>query len=271
MIGSKRPAMRFEPIWLCLSAKGLYGHGHCLMAHWVMPLSRFPKADPTNLPHPLAIRTGFALPQGKHTIPMGSPDASDANPSALPGAAQSSRLDGALGFAFTRHTMLNVMSTNGTVTEVLLEGTYKAHHSGHASTTWPVICSEHTQEFPRIERCVPGTFNVELDGEYRPPEDQRWRKSEKKRGAPIGRYIDGNHLSPTARIIKMNGRTCEAWIYRGGHPNTFLELISEANLSELLKLKHGDRVILTVEEMSEGTCGMPLPPPADAPNGLPTT
>ena len=46
--------------------------------------------------------------RAKHTIPIGPPNAFKANPSALPPAAQFSRLCGASRFAVTLHATLNV-------------------------------------------------------------------------------------------------------------------------------------------------------------------
>jgi hypothetical protein len=75
-------------------------------------------------------------------------------------------------------------------------------------------------------------------------------------------YGDGNHLSPRAKIVAINGKAVDAWFYRGGHQNLpVLELISEHKLATLLDVGDGGAITATVIEVEEGEVGMPGPPP----------
>jgi hypothetical protein len=69
-------------------------------------------------------------------------------------------------------------------------------------------------------------------------------------------------LSPRAKVIQINGSNVEAWIYRGGHPDSILELISPDRLSDRLGVKSGDGVSLVILEYGlDGVPGMPILPP----------
>jgi hypothetical protein len=97
---------------------------------------------------------------------------------------------------------------------------------------------------------------------YAPPDDSQYRRRAMRRGRPVRRYEDGNHLSPRAKVIEMNGKPVEAWIYRGGHrKRPVLELVSDRRLAEYLTLNDGDAVTALIIEVPDGTPGMPGPPP----------
>ena len=133
-----------------------------------------------------------------------------------------------------------------------------------ASRNWKTICAEHEDEFPQIHECQPGTVNVILNSPYIPPEDAKYRQMARVRGQSIGRYRDGNHLSPLAKVIRINGKPVEAWIYRGGHRDgRVLELVSSCRVAEQFSLTASDPVTLEIVEFSEeGSPGMPGPPPS---------
>ena len=149
---------------------------------------------------------------------------------------------------------------------ISVNGTYIERASRHASEHWSQLCGDHDQEFPKIHACFPGTFNVLLnpDSLYDPPCDAAYRERAQARGRAVGRYEDGNHLSPQAKIVAINGIPVEAWIYRGGHRTIpILELISCIRLANSLGLKDGDPVSLSILEITESTADMPAPPPAE--------
>lgn len=120
---------------------------------------------------------------------------------------------------------------------------------GFASTHWEQICADHQMQFPRIGQCYPGTLNITLDdgSAYAPPEEDKYRPT--------------NYISPRAKVIEINGIALDAWIYRGGHGNEVLELISAGKLSEQISLRIGDPVVIKIVEFSEeGEGDMPKPP-----------
>jgi hypothetical protein len=64
-------------------------------------------------------------------------------------------------------------------------------------------------------------------------------------------------------VVEINGQPLEALIYRGGHDDTWLELISSQRLAHQLSLASGQNVVMTLVEFSaEGEAGMPGPPPS---------
>ena len=78
----------------------------------------------------------------------------------------------------------------------------------------------------------------------------------------VGRYEHGNYLSPCAKVVEINGREVEAWLYRGGNPKAYtLELISRQKLNELLNIQNGDDLNVVIMEVEEGTIDMPKSPP----------
>lgn len=134
-----------------------------------------------------------------------------------------------------------------------LHGHYRSGH-GTVSTLWDSLSAGHVHEFPQIEACVRGTFNVEVP--YTPPNDEKYRRMAKELYRD-----DGNHISPCARITHINDRAITCWIYRGGHGGeNILELLSEHRLSDRLNLKSGNSVTITIEEVDEGTENMPSAP-----------
>ncbi|MBN1550395.1 hypothetical protein JW979_02950 [bacterium] len=149
-----------------------------------------------------------------------------------------------------------------------LNGLYQERGKRFVKEHWQQVCND-CQEFPQIRECCPGTFNIRLtSGDYKPPGDEKFREMARKRGKSVKRYEHGNHVSPTARVTEINGIEVVVWIYRGGHfrnkmpDNSILELLSIEKLSDLLSLKNGDPVYVDIEEVSEGTTGMPTSPPA---------
>jgi CTP-dependent riboflavin kinase len=132
---------------------------------------------------------------------------------------------------------------------ITVKGTY-SQGSGWVSSNWENICSKHEEEFPRIRHCYPGTFNIKLDSPYEPPDENNYKQRA------------SNYLSPRAKVIEINGNAVEMWIYRGGHPNTILELVLLCQLAHHLSLCHGAAITATILELSdEGEDGMPSPPP----------
>lgn len=142
------------------------------------------------------------------------------------------------------------------MTRVLLEGVYSNGH-GTVSGIWQSLSAAHAQEFPRVLRCCPGTFNVQVTHrEYLPPRDEEFRAAARV----LGRK-DGNHISPCARVIQINGKPITCWLYRGGHGGeNVLELLGEQRLTDILGVRAGDRISMVVEEVAAGTDGMPLAP-----------
>ncbi|MGO9014033.1 MAG: hypothetical protein ACLQF0_03545 [Dissulfurispiraceae bacterium] len=153
-----------------------------------------------------------------------------------------------------------------------LKGIYRTG-TQHTSTNWDQLCADHEAEFPLIYKCALGTFNVLMTDlpEYIPPGDAECRKRAIKRGESVKRYEHGNHIAPRAKVIKINEKYVEAWIYRGGNPvpNT-LELISFHKLAEYLNVQNDDKLTVVIEEVDEGTIGMPEAPP-DKPGKTITT
>jgi hypothetical protein len=130
--------------------------------------------------------------------------------------------------------------------------------------TSPAAAAAHEEEFPTIHECHPGTFNIILRaGErYTPPGESAYIDRAKARGRTVGRYEDGNHLSPLARVVEINGKPVEAWIYHGGHnAGAVIELISRVPLAATIGLQDQDIVTLLIDEVVEGSPGMPAPPP----------
>jgi hypothetical protein len=153
-----------------------------------------------------------------------------------------------------------------TVSKVNVSVTLFGHYqlgTRHVSAHWNQVCLDHRDEFSSIGRCAKGTFNVLLDAPYVPPGEEQYRQKARERGKTTeGRYRDGNHISPRVRVVEVNGHRVQAWIYRGGHGDQpVIELISEKELAPFLQVKKGDRLIVVLEEVPEGTPGMPKAPP----------
>lgn len=145
---------------------------------------------------------------------------------------------------------------------IRVHGVYIGHASGYSSSHWNQICADHELEFPRIHQCHSGTLNVELAERYEPPDQERYKGMARARGAALGWYEDGNHISPSAKVIEINGKAIEAWIYCGGHnEKPVLELVSEIRIAHRLSLNDRGEVTLLIREVPEGSEGMPSPPP----------
>jgi hypothetical protein len=118
---------------------------------------------------------------------------------------------------------------------------------------WKAICAKYRKEFPQIHKCFRGTFNVKLaDGEeYTPPGDAGY----KKRGAM-------DYISPCAKVVAINDKPVEAWIFRGGFwKDNVIELLAEPLPTDLTV--EGRRVVLKIEQFAEGELAMPPVPLAD--------
>jgi len=145
-----------------------------------------------------------------------------------------------------------------------IRGIYVSKSTRHVSKHWAQVCKDHEMEFPQINYCTPGTFNVRITQEeiYVPPGDEDYRKKAKERGRTVGRYQHGNYLSPRSKVVEINNKPVEAWIYCGGNPdNRVIELISQKKLSEYLGIENEDTISILVEHVPEETADMPLPPP----------
>src|SRR5258706_12844816 len=103
---------------------------------------------------------------------------------------------------FLLHFMMDQM-----VRRVEVEGRYRQQHSRHVSSRWPQIRAGHEEEFRAIRKFHPGTFNVILicPDAYEPPGETEYRTKARERGRSVGRSIDGNHLSPRAKVVEVNG------------------------------------------------------------------
>jgi hypothetical protein len=121
---------------------------------------------------------------------------------------------------------------------------------GYVHQNWPTICSHHEGELPHIRQFAVGTFNLLLlePTIYTPPHDREFKEAAKQRG-----QIGGNHISPLAKVIELNGKAIEAWFYRGGHQDCTIELLSRDTLKEFLGVKSGAEVLVTVEEYEKET------------------
>lgn len=103
--------------------------------------------------------------------------------------------------------------------------------TGHVSAQWETICQHHQDDLPGIRELHKGSLNLRLIGgkSYVPPGDAAAKALARLRG-----QSGGNHISTRAKIIELNGHPVEMWIYRGGHPDTDLELLSRTlPLSEM--------------------------------------
>jgi hypothetical protein len=148
---------------------------------------------------------------------------------------------------------------------ITVNGKYCHQESRHVSTHWEQVCADHEDEFPEIRQCSPGTFNVLITDTlaYVPPGEAEYRSRATERGRSVKRYEDGNHLSPRAKMIEINKKPVEAWLYRGGHRSRpVLELVSRCRLVEHFSVRDGDALTLRLIEVPEGTAGMPSRPPS---------
>lgn len=146
-----------------------------------------------------------------------------------------------------------------------LNGKYVSHiercrgADGSVAKNWDKIVAGHKDEFPSIERCFPGTFNVWITEpeNYMPPYEDRYRSL----SAIFWGRPEGHHISPVIKILKINDEDVECWVYRGGHRGQpVLELLSEDNLLEKLRIEPDALVVLELIVVPEGTPGMPALP-----------
>ena len=123
---------------------------------------------------------------------------------------------------------------------IRLEGVY-VQGWGSATPDWHRrICPMQEQLFPCIHQMAVGTFNVRLTspGRYEPSDIRTLRQANG----------DQSCISQVARVVEINGRLLEAWIYDGGWPDDTVELLSEVRLAETLGARPGDRIVLVVED-----------------------
>ena len=135
------------------------------------------------------------------------------------------------------------MTTHGesnVVSIVRLDGVY-VEGWGSATPDWRGrICPMQEKLFPRIHQMAVGTFNVRLTS------PARYEPSD----IPALRSANGDQscISQTARVVEINGRPIEAWIYDGGWPDDTVELLSEATLAKTLGVAPGDKIVFVVHE-----------------------
>jgi CTP-dependent riboflavin kinase len=132
--------------------------------------------------------------------------------------------------------------------KIVLKCTYVEHATGHVGGNWSTICSHHEHELPEIRQFEAGSFNLKLRDPrtYVPPRDREFKEEARQRG-----QSGGNHISPLAKAVEVNGKVIEAWLYRGGHPDDTIELLSKIGLKKLLDIAHGAEVVVTIEENEE--------------------
>lgn len=145
---------------------------------------------------------------------------------------------------------------------VFLKGTYQSG-DGYVSrrSSWEKICLEHRCEFPEIERCVPGSFNVKIENPpdgYIPPGEGCYLRM-----AQDAEHQAHPYVSPRARVTRINGIALTAWIYRGGHCPKVLELLSCESIRCRLGVEPGASLVIELEEVEEGLPGMPSAPVPD--------
>lgn len=147
----------------------------------------------------------------------------------------------------------------------ILKGRYVSHNGGSCgadgsvSKNWEGIVAAHKDEFPAIQECIPGTFNVWITKpeNYLPPSEQKYRKL----SAEHWNREKGHHISPVAKVTMINGIDVECWIYRGGHEGQpVLELLSKEELETKLGVQPGKLLTLELEILPEGALGMPAVP-----------
>lgn len=132
--------------------------------------------------------------------------------------------------------------------KVILKCGYREHMTGHVASHWATICDHHEGELTGIRGFTPGSFNLKLRDPrtYAPPRDRELKEEARKRG-----QCGGNHISQFAKVRELNGKPVEAWLYRGGHPNDSLELLSRIRLRDFLGVADGAEVIVIIEEYEQ--------------------
>ncbi len=159
------------------------------------------------------------------------------------------------GYPTAKHVSLGILEPERYVSRrmqrrVILKCVYRGKATGHVSTHWATICDHHESELPGIRNFIPGSFNLILQEPrtYVPPNDHKFREEARHRG-----QREGNHISPLAKVIELNGRPVEAWLYRGGHPDDSVELLSKIRLKDFLGVLEGTEVIVSIEEHESET------------------
>ena len=129
--------------------------------------------------------------------------------------------------------------------QITLRCEYREHATRHVSSNWATICDHHDGELPAIREFAPGSFNLTLldPRKYVPPRDRELKDESRRRG-----QSGGNHISKFAKIVALDGKPVEAWIYRGGHPDNSIELLSKVRLRDFLGASNGVIVLVTIEE-----------------------
>jgi CTP-dependent riboflavin kinase len=129
--------------------------------------------------------------------------------------------------------------------KIKLKCQYREHATGHVGSNWGTICDHHEDELPGIRGFTPGSFNLTLrePRTYVPPRDREFKEKARRKG-----QSGGNPISPLARVIELNGKPVEARLYRGGHPDDSLELLSPIRLRDFLGVTDGTEVAVIIEE-----------------------
>ncbi len=114
-----------------------------------------------------------------------------------------------------------------------------------ASGNWKEdIIAKQESDFPLIHEMFPGTLNIRLEEpeEYVPSDIPRLREIKNQ-----------SCVSKVAKIVSINERPIEAYIYNGGWPSNTLELLSRECLTEYLGIAIGDPVKITIQENALAT------------------
>ncbi|MDE3021518.1 MAG: hypothetical protein KGI54_06615 [Pseudomonadota bacterium] len=137
-----------------------------------------------------------------------------------------------------------------------LKGIY-VQGMGCVSSYWQQVTENCRLKFSWIERCVPGTFNVDVNSGILTEGARSWfdqflKKVKRKGGESYvdgyaGGYTDG-YVYEFARVTRINDLGIMCWIYRGELGANALELLSYSKLSQKLNISHGDEVRLVIEE-----------------------
>lgn len=99
-------------------------------------------------------------------------------------------------------------------------------------------------EHPEIGKVFPGTVNVELNEDIQPLYEDEIREKAKLRDSNPKMYSDGNHISPTVRVVRVNDTELFGYLYRGGHGKAnHVEMVFDRDISDVL----GDRKELKIE------------------------
>lgn len=151
------------------------------------------------------------------------------------------------------------------MTTIQLRGDYVSHRAsaagadGTTNRIWKSMVDAHQVEFPPITECVPGTFNVWITDprNYVPPNETKYRELSRVHW----NRPEGHHISPVAKITRINDVDIECWIYRGGHNDKpIIELLARIPLAANLNIKPNQPITLQLTILPEGSPGMPKVP-----------